>query len=90
MQESGSVVKETLPLDEKARMEEEMFLGLRMNRGVEVARFNRKFDRPMDDVYGAVIEQEIEKGHLEEQDGFISLTEKGRLVGNTVFMEFLL
>ncbi|WP_271396484.1 radical SAM family heme chaperone HemW [Salinicoccus roseus] len=90
MKETGSVVKETLPLDEKAQMEEEMFLGLRMNRGVEIARFDRKFSRPMGDVYGSVLEQEIGKGHLQERDGFISLTEKGRLVGNTVFMEFLL
>jgi oxygen-independent coproporphyrinogen-3 oxidase len=44
----------------------------------------------MGDGYGSVLEQEIGKGHLQERDGFISLTEKGRLVGNTVFMEFLL
>ncbi|GAB3071126.1 radical SAM family heme chaperone HemW [Salinicoccus sesuvii] len=90
MEETGSVVKETLALDQKAQMEEEMFLGLRMNRGVDTARFEEKFGRSMDEVYGTVINQEISKGHIEASKSRVALTEKGRMVGNTVFMEFLL
>ncbi|MCG1008906.1 oxygen-independent coproporphyrinogen III oxidase [Salinicoccus sp. ID82-1] len=90
MDETGSVVKETLPLDIKAQMEEEMFLGLRMNRGVDANRFESKFGRSMDDVYGTVIRQETDRGHITSSEGYVALTDAGRMVGNTVFMEFLL
>lgn len=90
MKDTGSVVKETLALDQKAQMEEEMFLGLRMNQGVDAARFKAKFGRSMDEVYGTVIRKEMAKGHVERSLGHVALTDKGRMVGNTVFMEFLL
>ena len=89
MEEKGSAVKEIIELTLKEQMEEEMFLGLRMNRGVHTRRFEEKYDRNIKSVYGEVIDDEIEKGNLEEKEGSISLTKAGRLVGNSVFIGFL-
>ncbi len=89
MEENGSVVKETLELTLKEQMEEEMFLGLRMNRGVDTRRFEMKYGRRIESVYGKTIEDEITKGNLERKNGHIRLTEAGRLVGNSVFIGFL-
>ncbi|GAA3716906.1 radical SAM family heme chaperone HemW [Salinicoccus jeotgali] len=89
MKDSGDVVKEKIVLEKKAQMEEEMFLGLRMNKGVDMIRFGQKYG-PIDDVYGEVLGRQIAAGHLEQNGGYVSLTQKGRLVGNTVFMDFLL
>ncbi|AKG73949.1 coproporphyrinogen III oxidase, anaerobic [Salinicoccus halodurans] len=89
MEQEGTVVKETLELKLKEQMEEEMFLRLRMNRGVDIRRFEEKYGRSIDSVYGKTIEDEISKGNLERSGGHIYLTEAGRLVGNSVFIGFL-
>lgn len=89
MEEKGSVVKEVLELTENEQMEEEMFLGLRMNRGVDTGRFEEKYGRSIDAVYGKTIAEEISKGNLAKNGRFIHLTEAGRLVGNSVFIGFL-
>src|SRR5699024_12716840 len=43
MEEEGSAVKEIIELTLQGQMEEEMFLGLRMNRGVATRRFEDKY-----------------------------------------------
>lgn len=72
------------------QMEEEMFLGLRMNKGVSKQRFNEKFDQPIEQVYGQTIKDLISKDLLFEKDGYIAMTERGKVIGNTVFESFLL
>ncbi|MDN3955434.1 radical SAM family heme chaperone HemW [Sporolactobacillus laevolacticus] len=78
----------TVTLTEK--MEEEMFLGLRLLKGVSVARFEEKFGKAIEQVYGAQINQLKEEGLLTERDGRISMTRKGVFLGNNVFEAFLI
>ncbi|MBT2569105.1 radical SAM family heme chaperone HemW [Planococcus sp. ISL-110] len=77
-----------VPVHEK--MEEEMFLGLRKTNGVSLIHFQEKFQKPIQDVYGTILEKEIIKENLEISGGFVRLTRKGRFVGNEVFEQFLL
>ncbi|UDI79276.1 oxygen-independent coproporphyrinogen III oxidase [Staphylococcus taiwanensis] len=72
------------------RMEEEMFLGLRMNEGVSRERFALKFDQPLENVFGQTINELKEKKLLQEHEGYIYLTERGKVIGNEVFEAFLL
>lgn len=74
---------------ERERMEEELFLGLRKVAGVSKARFKEKFGFEMNDVFAEQLRQNIEQGLLEEQEGCIRLTRKGKLLGNEVFQSFL-
>ena len=72
------------------QMEEEMFLGLRMNKGVSIKRFEEKFDQSIDQIYGQTLNQLVSDGLIEINNGYISLTERGKVIGNEVFEAFLL
>ncbi len=71
-------------------MEEYMFLGLRMMKGVSVQGFFDCFGRDMEDVYGKVIEKWIKEGFLQKNGDRICLTDKGIDVSNVILAEFLL
>ncbi|MFD1018815.1 radical SAM family heme chaperone HemW [Thalassobacillus hwangdonensis] len=78
------------PIGKKEQMEEEMFLGLRKAEGVSLARFHDKYGVQMDEVFSDAIPQLKERGLIEVDHSHIRLTEKGRLLGNEVFQEFIL
>lgn len=75
---------------EKEAMEEELFLGLRMNKGVSFDEFTRKFNRDLREIYQPQLTKQLALGNLEEHDGRLRLTYQGRFIGNDVFSEFLL
>ena len=77
-------------LTDERKIEEFMFLGLRMMRGVSRKEFERRFKLSMDEVYGEVIAKYVGLGLLEESDGWVRLTKKGIDVSNTVLADFLL
>ena len=82
-------------LDIHRQMEETMFLGLRMRRGVSDARFLKQFGVSMDHVYGSVIRKHIKDGFLEQKTDdeggmALSLTREGISVSNRVMADFLL
>lgn len=77
-------------LTETDRMEEFMFLGLRLMEGVSVADFYRRFGHNIFDVYGEVIRSQIEMGLLENRQGFLALTDWGIDVSNQVMAQYLL
>ena len=79
---------EILSLQEK--MEEFMFLGLRMMDGVSGSEFVGRFGQNMWNVYKDVIEKLAEQGLLEIKSPSIRLTEKGIDVSNYVLSQFLL
>lgn len=72
------------------RMEEFMFLGLRMTAGVSVQEFENCFQVPMEEIYGEVLEKLEKKGLLVRQESRIFLTKQGIDVSNPVLAEFLL
>lgn len=76
-----------VPLNEK--MEEEMFLGLRKTAGVSMQHFKDKFFVEMTEVFAKPIEEQTRHGLLVQENDFIRLTEKGKLLGNEVFQAFL-
>lgn len=72
------------------RMEEFMFLGLRMSRGVDRAVFADRFYCEMDVVYGKVIEELVKNGLLVAKGDCVCLSDAGVNVSNRVLAEFLL
>lgn len=94
------VSKETAPnrfdiesLNTKAQMEEFMFLGLRMTKGISEQDFLKCFHRTVDEVYGNVINELMQEGLITKystQNGyFIRLTPRGMDISNYVFVKFL-
>ena len=79
-------------LSRQERMEEFMFLGLRLTGGVRTAEFERRFGVAMEAVYGEVIERLLKEGLLEasvQTDSHIRLTEYGLDVSTYALAEFL-
>lgn len=77
-------------LTREAKMEEFMFLGLRMIKGVSEIEFVSMFGIKMEHIYGPVIDRLITNGLLQKKGVWISLTEWGMDVSNFVLSEFLL
>lgn len=74
----------------KEQMEEFMFLGLRMCRGIEKAEFKRRFQCEIETIYGDVMKRLTAQGVLAEGEGRVYLTPRGIDVSNVVLAEFLL
>ena len=77
-------------LVQKELMEEFMFLGLRMCKGIEKAEFKRRFKCEIETVYGDVMKRLVSQGVLAESEGRVFLTSRGIDVSNVVLAEFLL
>lgn len=83
-------LEEAEVLGKKEQMEEQMFLGLRMMRGVSEAAFAKKYGISVDGVYGDVLKKMCGQELLCREDGWIRLTEKGIDISNYVLSHFLL
>ncbi len=77
-------------ISRKAQMEEFMFLGLRMNRGVTRAKFEECFGIPIEGIYSTTLDNLKKQGFLKMSAGNITLTEKGQDLSNYVLAQFLL
>lgn len=87
---ADSLQKEVELLDKKQQMEEFMFLGLRLMKGISSAEFQKLFGSSIENIYSLPIEQSVREGLLSEENGQISLTDKGIDLSNTVMARFLL
>ncbi len=74
----------------KERMEEFMFLGLRMTRGVSGSQFYERFGLNMWNVYGDVFRKLQENHLIEVEMPWVRLSELGVDISNYVLSEFLL
>ena len=77
-------------LDEKEQMEEYMFLGLRMTRGVSETGFRERFGRTVDNVFGKALSRHLEDGLLLREGSVIRFSERGMDLSNTVLSDLLL
>ncbi|AFS69895.1 MULTISPECIES: radical SAM family heme chaperone HemW [Exiguobacterium] len=71
------------------RMEEEMFLGLRMKEGVSEKHFEHKYGLSLDKVFGKTIAKLLPRGLVERTATHIRLTDAGVPLANEVFAEFI-
>ncbi len=85
-----SIVDEEIINTKNDDIEEFMFMGLRMNCGIEEEEFKRRFHTDIDNVYKDVIEGNINKGLLERKRGRIYLTDKGIELSNMVMSDMIL
>ncbi len=74
----------------KAQMEEFMFLGLRMKKGVTREQFLQTFGIPIDGIYKNALEHLKEQGLIDTSAGRIALTEKGSDLSNYALAQFLI
>ena len=77
-------------LSQKERMEEEMFLGLRKKSGVSMARFEEKFGRSFDGLYGEIVRDLVQQGLMQIDGDRVRMTKRGLFLGDTVAERFIL
>lgn len=75
-------------LSVQEQMEEFMFLGLRLTKGVSKQDFRETFGLPIEDVYGKALE-ELRRDGLLFVDEFVRLTPFGTDISNYVMEKFL-
>lgn len=71
-------------------IEEFMFMGLRMIKGIKETDFMKRFGVSVDSIYKEVINKNIDIGLLERNNGRIYLTKKGIELSNTVMSDMIL
>jgi len=77
------------PVSQANALEENFFLGLRLNRGVDLRTIAGIFGQPALDRLRPVVAELVRDGLLEQSDDRICLTQRGRLFSNEVFQAFL-
>ncbi|MGN6711699.1 radical SAM family heme chaperone HemW [Anaerocolumna jejuensis] len=82
--------KEQEVLTVKQQMEEFMFLGLRLTRGISKAAFQKSFHVTLENIYKEELDRSIKEGLLQENGDRLCLTDKGIDLSNTVMARFLL
>jgi len=78
----------TVPVNRQMALEETLFLGLRLNRGVDLQILEQEFP----DVFGAqkqAIAELVKSGLIEQRNKIVRLSTRGRLLSNEVFERFL-
>ena len=88
--EAAGQVRSQEALTVQDEMEEFMFLGLRMMRGVREQEFERRFGQSAEAVYGSVLPRLLKEGLLIRDNGSIRLTKHGVSLSNYVMSEFIL
>lgn len=76
-------------MDCENEMSETVFMGLRLVEGLDMDQFRKRFGKDIKEVYGARIQRLEGLGLIESDSCRVRLTEKGLLLGNMVFMEFV-
>ena len=71
-------------------MSETMFLGLRMNEGIDENAFYERFQKRVDEIFPDIPDRMVRQGLLQRSGGRIYLTDRGRNLSNYVFAQFLL
>jgi len=85
---SGSPLQKT-DVSRGAAMEENFFLGLRLNSGVDLSKIAEQFGLDLARTLEPAISQLIDDGLLKRESDTIRLTPRGRLFSNDVFERFL-
>ena len=73
----------------EAALQEAFFLGLRMNRGIDLVEIAKEFGQPAVCDYLEPVSNLVQAGLLERDGDVIRLTDRGRLLSNEVFEKFV-
>lgn len=90
IKESGSAVVEKHFNTYEDELEEFIFMGLRMNKGISLKEFEKRFNKDIFDVYGMQIKKFLGNKLLILENDMLFFSERGMEVSNSVMCEFIL
>lgn len=86
----NGLITESSPLSKKEEMEEFMFLGLRLTKGISKTNFLKEFGQSIEEVYNKELLKSEQENLLYIGKDNIYLTEKGIDLSNIVMSRFLI
>jgi oxygen-independent coproporphyrinogen III oxidase len=86
---AGGAPLQQIEVSPRAALEENLFLGLRLNRGVNLPALRTRFGDEGVDHVQSTITKVIQDGLMEERNECVRLTPLGRLLSNEVFQRFV-
>lgn len=87
--ENKSVIIEKEDLDFLELMKEYVILRLRLNEGVNIAKFKKRFGVSIYEIFKDEIEKLLEEGLIVSKNDCLLLSERGKEVANIVWEEFI-
>lgn len=87
--DGGQLVVERRSLTAHARLEEALFMGLRLTRGIDLGSIESKYQTDVWRLYGSELQPFIDQGLLIYDGGHLSLTRTGMLLANEVMAVFV-
>lgn len=85
-----SIIEEIIENSKEDNMEEFIFMGLRMNKGISINEFKERFGIEIYSIYKDIIEKNINKNLLVLEKDNLRLTDKGIELSNSVMSDFIL
>jgi oxygen-independent coproporphyrinogen-3 oxidase len=85
----GELAVETRTLSDQARLEEALFMGLRLTRGLDLAWVGSRFQTNVWRTYGNELEPFVDQGLLIYDGAHLRLTRPGMLLANEVMAVFI-
>jgi len=82
-------IHEVDPWCAQRRIEEALFLGLRLVAGLDLDALGRRYEIDLWQAYAPVWERAVERRLLTRSGGVARLTDRGRLCSNAVFVELI-
>jgi len=86
---SSGAAKTRAEISHQSALEEAIFLGLRLNRGIDLRELSKVFGETAVLAYSETISELVSAGMMEHDQGRIRLTVRGRLLSNEVFERFI-
>ncbi len=74
---------------EKEKLEEEIFLGFRIEKGLNTPKINQKFNINFDEKYAQALKKYISTGHILKTDCGYKLSNAGFLISTVILADFL-
>lgn len=85
---SMPVVDEVEQINATLEIAETMMMGLRLDTGISVSGFAKRFGAPPSHYYADALDELSKDGLLHTQEGALRLTHRGKMMGNQVFSRF--
>jgi len=85
----AGAAQDCIAVSPEAALQEAFFLGLRLNRGIDLAGIAREFGEAEVGVYSDALAEVVENGLVERDGTAVRLSERGRMISNEVFERFI-
>jgi len=85
----AGAAQDCIAVSADAALQEAFFLGLRMNRGIDLALVAKEFGEDAVGGYSEAIAELLETGLIEQEGTVVRLSGRGRMISNEVFEKFI-